>query len=92
MCVATWYVCVCVLVFPTGNSCLRQSTSVTIAEVIRRWGNEETATEKVKKRRLAWLGHLARMPIHRRSLNRSYSAGGKIPTPDVAQTRERETR
>ena len=33
-----------------------------MAEVRRRWGDEETAEEKVKKRRLEWLGHLARMP------------------------------
>ena len=36
-----------------------------MAEVRRRWGDEETAADKVKKRRLEWLGHLARMPDHR---------------------------
>ena len=30
-------------------------------EVRRRWGDLETASEKVMKRRLQWLGHLARM-------------------------------
>ena len=29
-----------------------------------RWGDPETTT-KVQKRRLEWLGHLARMPEHR---------------------------
>ena len=38
------------------------SQRITMAEVRRRWGDEETAEEKVKKRRLEWLGHLARMP------------------------------
>ena len=36
-----------------------------MAEVRKRWGDEETAAEKVKRRRLEWLGHLARMPEHR---------------------------
>jgi hypothetical protein len=35
-----------------------------LAEV-RRFGDEETAAEKVKRRRLEWLGHMARMPEHR---------------------------
>ena len=33
--------------------------------VRRRWGDEDTVSEKVQKRRLAWLGHLVRMPDHR---------------------------
>ena len=36
-----------------------------MTEVRRRWGDEETASEKVKRKRLEWLGHLARMPDHR---------------------------
>ena len=35
---------------------------ITMAEVRQRWGDEETAGEKVRKNRLEWLGHLARMP------------------------------
>ena len=38
---------------------------ISMAEVRRRWGDEETAADKVKKTRLEWLGHLARMPEHR---------------------------
>ena len=38
---------------------------ISMAEVRRRWCDEETAADKVKKRRLEWLGHLARMPDHR---------------------------
>lgn len=38
---------------------------IAMAEVRKRWGDEELAVEKVKKRRLEWLGHLARMPNHR---------------------------
>ena len=34
-------------------------------EVRMRWGDEELAAEKVRKRRLEWLGHVARMPDHR---------------------------
>ncbi len=41
------------------------SECITMAEVRRRWGDEETAAEKVGKIRLAWLGHVARMPDHR---------------------------
>ena len=41
------------------------SERITMAEVRRRWGDEETVSEKVQKRRLEWLGHLARMPDHR---------------------------
>ena len=33
-----------------------------MVEVRKRWGDEETAVDKVEKRRL---GHLARMPDHR---------------------------
>jgi len=29
------------------------------------WGDEELVDEKIQKRRLEWLGHLARMPDHR---------------------------
>ena len=41
------------------------SEHITMAEVRRSRGDEETATEKVKKRRLEWLGYLAKMPDHR---------------------------
>ena len=37
----------------------------TMAEVRRRWGDEETVGEKIQKRRMEWLGHLARMPDYR---------------------------
>ena len=36
-----------------------------MAEVRKRWGGVETTAEKVQKRRLEWLGHVARMPDHR---------------------------
>ena len=38
---------------------------ITSLEIRQRWGDPETATVKVMKRRLEWLGHLARMPDHR---------------------------
>ena len=37
---------------------------IRMAEVRRRWGDEEIAAEKVRKRQLEWLGHVARMPDH----------------------------
>lgn len=35
---------------------------ITSNEIRRKWGDSDTATLKVKKRRLEWLGHVARMP------------------------------
>ena len=43
----------------------QSSKRITMREIRRRWGDEETAAEKVKKRRLEWLGHLARMSEER---------------------------
>ena len=40
------------------------SEHITMQEV-RRWGDEELVAKKVRKRRLEWLGHVARMPNHR---------------------------
>ncbi len=34
-------------------------------QVCERWGDTETITTRLQKRRLEWLGHLARMPNHR---------------------------
>ena len=41
------------------------SERITMAEVRRRWGDEETAAEKIQKRRLEWLEYLTRMPCQR---------------------------
>ena len=41
------------------------SKRITMAEVRRTWADEETAGEKIQKRRMEWLGHLARMPDYR---------------------------
>ena len=41
------------------------SQRLSSAELRRRWGDTETASVKVMKRRLEWLGHLARMPEER---------------------------
>ena len=38
---------------------------IRMAEVRRRWGDEETVADMVMQRRLEWLGHVARMPDHR---------------------------
>ena len=43
----------------------RWSQHITNLEIRKRWGDLETAADKVAKRRLEWLGHLARMPSHR---------------------------
>ena len=40
------------------------SQRITSLEIRQRWGDPETATAKVTKRRLEWLGHVARMPDH----------------------------
>ena len=36
-----------------------------MAEMRRRWGDEETVADMVIWQRLEWLGHVARMPDHR---------------------------
>ena len=41
------------------------SQRITSAEIRQKWGDTETATVKVTKRRLEWLGHVARMPHYR---------------------------
>ena len=41
------------------------SERITMQEVRRRWGDEELVAKKVRKSRLEWLGHVARMPNHR---------------------------
>ena len=38
---------------------------ITSQSIRRQWGDMETASDKVSKRRLEWLGHLARMPDKR---------------------------
>ena len=47
-------------------------------ELRRRWGNEELPAEKVMKRRLEWLGHIARMPDHRLPKSKLF---GWLPQP-----------
>ncbi len=41
------------------------SEYISMAEVRRRWGDEDTVDEKIQKHRLEWLGHFARMPCQR---------------------------
>ena len=41
------------------------SERITSATVRRRWGNEECIDQMIKRRRLDWLGHIARMPDDR---------------------------
>ena len=41
------------------------SQHLTSQEIRERWGDIETVPVKVTKRRLEWLGHVARMPDHR---------------------------
>ena len=41
------------------------SEHITITEVRRRWGDMETIVDKIRLKRLEWLGHLARMADNR---------------------------
>lgn len=41
------------------------SKHITMREIRRKWGDDDTASTKVAQRRLQWLGHLARMPDSR---------------------------
>ena len=61
-----------------------------MTEVRQIWEDDESATEKVKRRRLEWLDHLARMSDHRPP-KLSYSVGYPNPDPDVGQERGVET-
>ena len=57
------------------HRCIRSALGITnqqqwreriSSEMVRkRWGDEETITTKLLKRRLEWLGHVARMPNYR---------------------------
>ena len=38
---------------------------ITSRMIRERWGDVETVTDKIRKRRLEWLGYIARMPEHR---------------------------
>ena len=38
---------------------------ISAPQILRRWGDTESVSMKVTRRRLQWLGHLARMPDHR---------------------------
>lgn len=50
---------------------------ITLQETRQRWGDVETATDKVHKHRLEWLGHLARMP----TLHSNYDMRGHYLSP-----------
>ena len=41
------------------------SERMTMMEVRKRWGDMELTTDRIRMRRLEWLGHLARMPDDR---------------------------
>ena len=41
--------------------------SITMAEVRRSWGDMQTIVDKIRLKRLDWLGHLARMVDNRMS-------------------------
>ena len=60
------------------------SEHITMVEVWKKWGDEETAADKVKRRRLEWFGNLARMDDNRLP-NLPCSAGYPNPDPDVGQ-------
>ena len=57
-----------------------------MVEVRRRWGDEETAAEKIQKRRLEWLGHLTRMPCQR--IPKSALFG--LAAPEMPQVQSKE--
>ena len=56
----------CIRIFLGVSNWQQWSQRITMAELRRRWGDEDTTADKVHKRRLEWLGHLARMEDHRR--------------------------
>ena len=57
----------CIRIFLGVGNWQQWSQRITMAELRRRWGDEDTTVDKVQKRRLEWLGHLAiaRMEDHR---------------------------
>ena len=61
---------------------------INMAEVRRRWGDEELAVEKVRKRRLEWLGHVVRMPDHRLPIASPCCLAGSLsPAPGMVPGR-----
>ena len=59
-------------------------------ELRRRWGDEELAAEKVMKRRLEWLGHIARIRPSAAQVNVVWLAPST--TPQVWSKEEVERR
>ena len=55
----------CIRIIQGISNSQQWAERITMIEVRRRWGDTETAAEKTQRRRLEWLGHLARMPDHR---------------------------
>ena len=57
-------VCVCVRVRVRVRVCEQWTKHITMKEIRRRWGNDETVLTIVAGNRLQWLGHIACMPDH----------------------------
>ena len=56
--------CVCVCVCMCSNR-QQWTQRISAREILRRWGDTESAEDRVLKRRMEWLGHLARIPDQR---------------------------
>ena len=51
----------CIRVILGTSNRQQWSEHITMTEVRRRWGDMETIVDKIRMKRLQWLGHLARM-------------------------------
>lgn len=58
-----------------------------MAEIRTRWGDLESVTDKIQKKRLEWLGHLASMESDR--IPKSILFGWLPPTTPPLRTKEK---
>ena len=80
----------CIRIVLGVSSHVQWTSCITSDQLRQKWGDMETITMKIAKRRLQWLGHLARMPDSRVPKKLSLD-GSANHDRDAAQRRDGET-